>query len=72
MKMLIGQALVALGFILGTLYTQSQVVLPLHQDIKIERDRNAVLERALDIVTQNKFKKRDAIWMAIQEANRGR
>lgn len=73
MKVLIGQALLVLGFICGMIYAQYQpntMIVSLRKEIALERDRNTVLDRALDIVTKNKYKKHDAIWAASQEANR--
>lgn len=60
-----------LGFISGVTYDQNMAVLPLKQELMVERQRNAVLDRALDILVKNKFKKNDAIWSAKQEVNRG-
>lgn len=69
MRLLIGGGLIVLGFIFGVMYDQNMAVLPLQRELKVERQRNEVLQRAIDILTKNKFKSRDAIWRAVQEVN---
>ena len=65
MRILITVTLMALGFIFGVAYDQNAAVLPLTKEVKVERDRNTVLDKALDLCTKNKFKKRDFIWSAV-------
>mgnify|MGYP001582321228 CR=1 FL=1 len=70
MRVLIGSGLMLLGFIFGVMYDQNMVVLPLRAELHVERERNDILKRALDLGIPNKFKQRDAIWTAVQEVNR--
>lgn len=70
MKLLIGGGLMLLGFISGVMYDQNMAVLLLQRELKVERQRNDILKRAIDLLTKNKFKSRDAIWSAMQEVNR--
>lgn len=70
MRLLIGIVLMFLGFIIGVMYDQNMTILPLQQELKVERQRNVVLKQAIDILTKNKFKSRDAIWTAVQGVNR--
>lgn len=69
-------ALLFLGGWIATLLVSGNLIrgyeariLEQHRQFLEERQRNAVLDRALDILTKHKFKKRDAVWSAIQEVN---
>lgn len=59
MKIPIGLFLIVLGFVFGAAYDQSVAVLPLHKELKAERERNTILRDALEHAIPNKFKMRD-------------
>ena len=72
--MLIAFVLLLLGFQWGVMYDQSMFDRTLRRELREERTRNAVLDRALDTLRKNKFKKFDHIYDAMKwiEANQGR
>lgn len=70
-------ALLFLGCWLGTLWVGGMIlrdyearIMAQHLTVVTERARNQVLNRALDLLVKNKFKKDAAIWAAVQEAHR--
>ena len=66
MKLLIGSALLLVGFIWGVNYDQNTVVLPLQRALAAERVRNTILTDALDHTRTNKFKIRDYVYDAMK------
>ena len=73
MKLLIGSALLLVGFIWGVNYDQNTAVLPLQRALAAERVRNTILTDALDHTRTNKFKIRDYVYDAMKrwEAQQG-
>ena len=66
MKLLIGSALLLVGFIWGVNYDQNMAVLPLQRALAAERVRNTILTDALDHTRTNKFKIRDYVYDAMK------
>jgi len=66
MKLLIGSALLLVGFIWGVNYDQNTAVLPLQRALAAERVRNTILTDALDHTRTNKFKIRDYVYDAMK------
>jgi len=76
MKLLIGIVVLILGFIFGVAYDQAIFDKTLRRDLAECRVRSAVLDDALETMTQNtgrtKFKKADYIYDAVQRVNEAR
>ena len=70
MRLLIGSALILLGFIGGVIYDQALLDRTLRRGLAECQVRANILNDALDTVLTNKFRKRDFIYDAVQRQNR--